>query len=48
MSFLGELQNTVQAMVQSGKGLLTADESFPNIKKCSAAIEVASNEEKRH
>ena len=42
-----ELQATVQALVQPGKGLLAADESNPTIAKRFAAIGVESTEPNR-
>ncbi|WP_179404413.1 class I fructose-bisphosphate aldolase [Burkholderia guangdongensis] len=42
-----ELQATVQALVQNGKGLLAADESGPTIAKRFKTIAVESTEENR-
>ncbi|MGF6757028.1 class I fructose-bisphosphate aldolase [Paraburkholderia sp. GAS42] len=47
MSTASELQNTVDAMVQPGKGLLAADESGPTIAKRFKTIGIESNEEYR-
>ncbi|SEB21196.1 class I fructose-bisphosphate aldolase [Paraburkholderia sartisoli] len=47
MSTASELQSTVDAMVQPGKGLLAADESGPTIAKRFKTIGVESNEEYR-
>lgn len=41
------LQDTIDAMVQTGKGILAADESAPTIAKRFAAIGVESTEENR-
>jgi fructose-bisphosphate aldolase class I len=43
----GELQATVQALVQNGKGILAADESGPTIAKRFKTIGVESTEENR-
>jgi len=43
----GELQATVQALVQKGKGILAADESSPTIAKRFKSIGVESTEENR-
>jgi len=43
----GELQATVQALVQRGKGILAADESSPTIAKRFKSIGVESMEENR-
>ena len=42
-----ELQATVQAMVQAGKGILAADESAPTIAKRFLGIGLESIEENR-
>jgi len=42
-----DLQNTINDMVQPGKGILAADESAPTIKKRFSAIDVESSEENR-
>ncbi|MFE8071081.1 fructose-bisphosphate aldolase class I [Marinobacteraceae bacterium S3BR75-40.1] len=42
-----ELEATIQAMVQAGKGLLAADESHPTIAKRFAAVGVENSEENR-
>jgi fructose-bisphosphate aldolase class I len=42
-----ELQASVQALVQEGKGILAADESAPTIAKRFAAIGLESSEENR-
>ena len=47
MSVKIELQNTINDMVQPGKGILAADESGPTIEKRFRAIDVVSNEESR-
>jgi len=47
MSNPGELESTVQALVQKGKGILAADESSPTIAKRFKAIGVESTEENR-
>lgn len=47
MSVEGELQATVSAMVQKGKGILAADESLPTIAKRFAAVGVEASEENR-
>ena len=47
MSAQDELKATVQAMVQSGKGILAADESAPTIAKRFKAIALESTEENR-
>jgi fructose-bisphosphate aldolase class I len=47
MSTQSELQATVQALVQKGKGILAADESGPTIAKRFKAIGVESTEENR-
>lgn len=47
MSVQDQLQATVEALVQGGKGILAADESSPTIAKRFAAIDVESTEENR-
>lgn len=47
MNTQNELQETVQALVQKGKGILAADESVPTIAKRFQAIGVASTHENR-
>ena len=47
MSIQDELQTTVAAMVQKGKGILAIDESSPTIAKRFKAIDVESTEENR-
>ncbi len=47
MNDQGELQATVKALVQSGKGILAADESSPTIAKRFKSIGVESTEENR-
>ncbi len=47
MNTASELQATVQALVQNGKGILAADESNPTIAKRFKAIGVESTEETR-
>jgi fructose-bisphosphate aldolase class I len=42
-----ELQTTIDALVQKGKGILAADESSPTIAKRFKAIDVESTEENR-
>jgi fructose-bisphosphate aldolase class I len=42
-----ELQSTIEAMVQPGRGILAADESSPTIAKRFKAIGVDSTEENR-
>ncbi|MGH8609688.1 MAG: class I fructose-bisphosphate aldolase [Gammaproteobacteria bacterium] len=42
-----ELENTAQALVASGKGILAIDESFPSIKKRFDSIGMESTEETR-
>jgi fructose-bisphosphate aldolase class I len=44
---LAELESTIAAMVQKGRGILAADESAPTIAKRFAAISVESTQEKR-
>ena len=44
---LAELESTIAAMVQRGRGILAADESAPTIAKRFAAIDVESNLENR-
>ena len=47
MQYLTELENTINDMVQQGRGILAADESGPTIAKRFKAIEVESTEENR-
>ena len=47
MSIQTELQNTIEDMVQKGKGILAADESHPTIAKRFKPIKVKSTEESR-
>jgi len=47
MSKQNELQTTITAMVQKGKGILALDESSPTIAKRFKAIDVESTEENR-
>lgn len=47
MSIQDELQTTIDALVQKGKGILAADESSPTIAKRFQAIDVESTEENR-
>ncbi|UUZ70030.1 fructose-bisphosphate aldolase class I [Polaromonas sp. P2-4] len=47
MSIQNELQATMQALVQKGKGILAADESGPTIAKRFKTIGVESTEENR-
>jgi fructose-bisphosphate aldolase, class I len=47
MNHESELQASVQALVQPGKGILAADESAPTIAKRFAAIGIDSTEENR-
>ena len=47
MSLHDELQTTIAAMVQKGKGILALDESSPAIAKRFKAIDVESTEENR-
>src|SRR5260221_11743840 len=47
MSAQSELQATVEALVQPGKGLLAADESGPTIAKRFRSIGIESSEENR-
>jgi len=42
-----ELEATINAMVQKGRGVLAADESAPAIAKRFKAIDVESSEETR-
>lgn len=42
-----ELKNTIDAIIQPGKGILAADESTPTIKKRFDAINLKSTEETR-
>lgn len=44
---LAELESTIAAMVQKGRGILAADESAPTIAKRFASIGVESTEENR-
>lgn len=44
---LTELESTIEAMVQPGRGILAADESAPTIAKRFAAIDVDSTEKNR-
>lgn len=47
MSTSSELQSTIEALVQRGKGILAADESGPTIAKRFEAIGVEPNEDSR-
>jgi fructose-bisphosphate aldolase class I len=47
MDTASELQATVEALVQKGRGILAADESNPTIAKRFKAIDVESTEENR-
>src|SRR3990167_1868348 len=47
MTAQSELQTTVEALSQKGKGILAADESVPTIAKRFKAISVESTEETR-
>jgi fructose-bisphosphate aldolase class I len=47
MQYATELENTIKDMVQKGRGVLAADESFPTISKRFKAIDVESTEESR-
>ena len=47
MNIQDELQATIDALVQKGKGILAADESNPTIAKRFQAIDVESSEENR-
>jgi len=47
MNIQDELQTTIDALVQKGKGILAADESSPTIAKRFNAIDVESTEENR-
>lgn len=47
MTIQNELQTTIDALVQKGKGILAADESSPTIAKRFNAIDVESTEENR-
>ena len=47
MTVKTELQSTIEAMVQKGKGILAADESLPTIAKRFKPIKVESTEETR-
>ena len=47
MNIQSELQATVEALVQQGKGILAADESGPTVAKRFKTIGVESTEENR-
>jgi fructose-bisphosphate aldolase class I len=47
MNIHAELHSTIQDLVQSGKGILAADESHPTIAKRFEAVGVESSEDKR-
>lgn len=47
MSINTEMQNTIEAMVQKGKGIIAIDESQPTIAKRFKPIQVESTEESR-
>ena len=47
MSIDDELQATIRALVQKGRGILAADESAPTIAKRFQAVGVESTEENR-
>ncbi len=47
MSVQDQLESTIKALVQDGKGILAADESSPTITKRFATIAVESTEENR-
>ncbi len=47
MQYLTELETTIQDMVQTGRGVLAADESAPTIAKRFDAINVQSTEDSR-
>jgi len=47
MTITDELQSTIEQMVQTGKGILAADESHPTITKRFAPIGLKSTEENR-
>jgi len=47
MSVNTEMQDTIEAMVQKGKGIIAIDESFPTIAKRFKPIHVESTEENR-
>lgn len=47
MSIEGELEETIRALVQPGKGILAADESMATIAKRFQAIEVECSDESR-
>ena len=47
MSITAEMQNTIESMVQPGKGILAMDESHPTIAKRFKPINVESTEENR-
>lgn len=47
MSVITEMQNTIEAMVQKGKGIIAIDESLPTIAKRFKPIQVEATEENR-
>lgn len=47
MEYSTQLESTIHAMVQKGRGILAADESTPTIAKRFQAIKVESTEDKR-
>jgi len=47
MSIISEMQDTIEAMVQKGKGILAIDESLPTITKRFKPINVEATEENR-
>ena len=47
MQYLSDLENTINDMVQKGRGVLAADESSPTIAKRLKAIDLESTEENR-
>ena len=47
MQYLSDLENTINDMVQKGRGVLAADESSPTIAKRLKAINLESTEENR-
>ncbi len=47
MQYINELEATINDMVQTGRGILAADESAPTIAKRFKAIDVKSTEENR-
>lgn len=47
MQYSTELENTINDMVQQGRGILAADESAPTIEKRFKTIDVESTEEQR-